>query len=203
MGNWLKWRTKGLLRMLRYTAAEPSGVLMLLRNPENNARILLSKHGRHVMESAKFPKAFLCYGTLLGIVRECTLLPHDDDIDFGVLDDDWSALLAHEFPGFKRLQPTIWQLTIIHKATGIHVDFFRFRRENKDLVARAFSKSTTHEYRFPAKHIEPLTKITWKSNWLAPAQPEKFLAHHYGKDWQIPKPDWDYRTDASSDNAKQ
>lgn len=196
--GWLQWRWTGVRRAARYALRNPKHWARLLRNPTKNAQLLLQRHGMAVLQQAAHPKAFVAYGTLLGLVREGQLLAHDDDIDFGVLEEHWEHVLASPFPGFRRMQEVHWELSLEHVATGLVVDFFRFDKTPDGRLARAYSDQGIHEYHFPEELVAPLGKMGGLS---APADPEGFLAHHYG-DWKTPQKDWDYRFDAASETAK-
>lgn len=196
--GWLQWRWNGVRRAARYALHTPSHWPRLFRNPAKNAQRILQRHGLEVLREAAHPRAFVAYGTLLGLVREGSLLAHDDDIDFGVLEEDWEEIITSPFPGFRRIQHVDWELSLEHEKTGLIVDFFRFDKTPEGRMSRAYSDQGIHEYYFPEKLLKPLGKL---GDCSAPANPEGFLAHHYG-DWQTPQKNWDYRFDAASETAK-
>jgi phosphorylcholine metabolism protein LicD len=164
----------------------------------------LQRHGIEALKQAVPPRAFLVYGTLLGMVREDRLIPHDDDMDVGVLEEEWDDVVPDTIPGFRRFNTSTWTTKFAHKKTGLVVDFFRFRLEGNERVANAGSNMGVHEYRFPREMIEPFKTVEWKGReWQVPADAKGFLLHHYGENWRTPNESWDYRTDATSDKAKQ
>ncbi|MGB1697139.1 MAG: LicD family protein [Thermoplasmatota archaeon] len=196
---WLRWRCTHAFRMVR--AGKP---WLAIRHPIRTMQRMLQRHGVDVLKAAVPDGAFLAYGTLLGIVRDGHLIPHDDDMDVGVFQEDWDRIVPKTIPGFARLETSPYTVKFVHKKTGLVVDFFRFHPDGEHRRAHAGSDKGTHTYLFPRELLEPLGTIEWEGRtWTAPADPEGFLAHHYGADWRTPLPAWDYRTDAASDKTKQ
>jgi hypothetical protein len=215
----IQWRLHGLRQDVAATRLAlrsaprrvPGMVVRWGRSPLRNGPAHLHEHGAGALaavlaacEEGDVP-VFLAYGTLLGAVREGGFIAHDLDIDLGVLDDAWPRLA----PVLDHLRSRGWrihrdgdeQVTVSHPHHAhINVDLFRFRRHGGALTAQAESEQGTHHYRFPRHLIEPLRPraTPWGFAALVPAEPEAFLAHHYGPDWRTPRPGWNYRGDAAS-----
>lgn len=143
-------------------------------------------------------KVFLNPGALLGLVREGTLIEHDNDIDLGIiLDADsevsavkaWKALPqqmrdlgifvegSDQYNGFIRIKP----------AAGYDVEIFPGWVENgKVYIYPHTNGELTKEDVLPFSMC-PVSGLD------RPAEPEKMLAINYGEDWRTPDPLFKFR----------
>lgn len=177
---------------------EPSGYM----NVDKAREALLALH--EVMGRLNVP-FFLFAGTLLGIVRDGEQLPHDKDMDVGL---PWKtprlplleALLNQGFvcpqiDSYRKKEPD-WYLTVLHKETGITIDFFFAKvvenegEDTKGKVLMGFEKGgqpMLWGFR-PFK----LTSIDYHGkSFLAPDPPEQPLEDSYGENWRIPDANFD------------
>jgi len=141
---------------------------------------------------------FLAFGTLLGIVRDGELLPHDKDMDVGL---PWQtprlplveALLSHgyvcpQLESYRRAPPD-WYLTVVHQHTGITIDFF-FAKPVDNKVEMGFSKGSERmSWAFaPFK----LTAVDYAGqSFKAPSNAMSHLEEVYGTQWDIPDANFD------------
>lgn len=141
---------------------------------------------------------FLSFGTLLGIVRDGELIPHDKDMDVGL---PWKtprlplveALTDHGFScpqidSYRRDEPQ-WYLTVLHRDTGITIDFF-FARPVDGRVEMGFAKGDD----VLASSFEPfkLAPIEYAGQtFMIPSPAERHLAEVYGPRWQQPDANYD------------
>lgn len=142
-------------------------------------------------------EVFLNSGTLLGVVRDKSLIEHDDDIDLAIILKattaenaalEWNALktkladqgLLHRITD---KNPAIYKLT---PANGVNVDLFpAWQSDGKFFV-------------FPHTHgalditdVLPLRPCAVTGHPI-PAQPEKMLVQNYGADWKTPDPHFEF-----------
>lgn len=139
---------------------------------------------------------WVTYGTLLGLVREGRLLPHDDDIDFAVMAGAdverikagmaarGLALLIEEVApdGVSKLKfnrgPVVIDLFFVRVEGAVWADYCT-------LVRRSLLRSTH----------PPVTVETREFSGLAlpvPAAAEAYLAHLYGAGWRQTVSNWNW-----------
>ena len=140
--------------------------------------------------------AWVTYGTLLGLIREGRLLPHDDDIDFAVMAgadaarikaamaDRGLALLLDEVGpnGVSKLKfihgPVVIDLFFIEDEGRLWADYCT-------LFRRSLLRST-----HPPVAIE--TRLLDGLALPVPRDAEVYLAHLYGRDWRQPVTEWSW-----------
>ena len=135
---------------------------------------------------------FINSGTLLGVIRSGTFIPHDDDIDFGVvLHATDAASAAAEWIELKNtledmglLKNVGWLGGILktHKIGTCTVDFFPAWVEgNSVFVYPHTSGELVQADLLPLRRSDAL-------NLPIPNNPEKMLAVNFGESWRIPDP---------------
>ncbi len=140
-------------------------------------------------------KCFAISGTLLGIVREGRLLPHDDDLDFGV--HGWEAqyelaeLLSKSADFVTRTndlkKEKTLQQKVFHAKTGIQVDVFTFFTRGNGFghfIESDFGYALERQY--PV--FETTSRRVYGVDVCVPDPAERFLEHNYGNDWRTPDP---------------
>lgn len=142
---------------------------------------------------------FLAYGTLLGVIRDGDLLPHDKDMDVGL---PWETdrikligVLRNKY-GFVRSDSPYnnpesdqWNISVVHRDTGITIDFFFFKKDGSDLISGIHHIPTPLYWRFTA--FETVDHQYLGETWQIPNPPDKYLNEIYGFGWREPDPYFD------------
>ena len=149
-------------------------------------------------------QAFLCYGTLLGAVREGGFIGHDLDFDCAYLSkhSDSSAVLAElkaiAFYLIDRDFDVIAKrtcLAIRDKASdGVKIDLFHLFYDQAGEIRFPFGvagTSTFHKSQFT--HTRAIQLAGHPA--LVPNSAELLLEHIYGADWRTPNPGFNWQND--------
>jgi len=137
-------------------------------------------------------------GTLLGMVREGDVIPHDRDVDFG----------CFEFPDLTRLSKYFARINSFHNGgepcelaflhhTGVKVDLFRFFPGAGDeryfvIYPDEFPDRPTITRRFPADLLKLHRWKQWGARFDAFACAPDWLEANYGPGWRIPDQGFTY-----------
>jgi len=138
------------------------------------------------------------YGTLLGAVRDGTLIPWDEDVDFGILEADAQRVRALqpeiEKDGFF-VDPSHPRLIRIaySKANQNHADLFIWDELDGLLAHQASARwdwpGMQDRSAFPRTFLDQLESVPlFGSEFPAPSPVHTFLREHrYGADYMTPK----------------
>jgi SAM-dependent methyltransferase len=148
-------------------------------------------------------EAYLCYGALLGAVRQGTMLGHDSDVDLCYYSRHTSPadIIAESFRIQRELRSLGWRILRMSAAdtkvlwelsdgTISHIDifpaftidgtFYQFGNRNGSFDVDA--------------HLLPLGTITLEGvEFPAPKHPQEMLAFVYGPHWRVPDPGFRYQ----------
>lgn len=148
---------------------------------------------------------FIAYGTLLGVIREKGFIPHDCDVDFGIVSNQLDDLKDFLFnKGYKITHGFEYQNNLVEFSidiNGINIDFFRYEnREDLGFGSYVFhSDSDLGELQGKERHVAfvsctPITNtITYEVSgidFIVPENFEKYLSDIYTENWRIPDPNW-------------
>jgi LicD family len=140
-------------------------------------------------------------GLLLGWAREGALLPHDDDADFGVTDDDFHRLVSAvpeiTKAGFRCDRRFINNDGRVTEAVfirhGVRFEFFRMFPDAGRLRYFMYSdergEAIQLEASVPDQATVPFSFLG--RSWLKHEDHELELSSMYGA-WEIPDPSWSY-----------
>lgn len=151
---------------------------------------------------------WLCYGTLLGFIRENGIIEHDFDFDVGLFYDDYSDILPtalknagfvlkHQFKalnGYRAFEQT-------YEKSGVSIDVFFHDQDNYKIWAHVFYRESIDDLQEGLYRIRKLDypkatfvkKIFLDAEVLIPENSEEYLEEIYGKNWKIPDPHYDWR----------
>ena len=149
-----------------------------------------------------FPNTFPVCGTLLGMIRDDNVIPHDSDVDFGCL--AWPHKpMPKQIGPFTRWKTFHYKGNVVEIAykhkVGVKVDLFYFFPEGGSLCFAAwadeFPRRKTILRKFPKELFEKFEPLTaFGTSFHSIAEPKKFLECNYGPNWQTPDSTFDYRT---------
>ncbi|POR40307.1 hypothetical protein CRT23_24605 [Methylobacterium sp. V23] len=168
------------------------GIMEALLVQKADEFIDLSRDVLSVLEAAGF-SVCICYGTLLGAVRNNDFLPHDDDVDLLVILD------AENEVEEKSIESTIYGVLqnagfSTHRSSshrnfhvqrgGIALDVFPAWRKDGQIrlyMERMKIRTLSDDI------ITPLSTISLHGVSLpAPNRPSAFLDERYGPNWKVP-----------------
>jgi len=157
---------------------------------------------RELIKVGKHP--FLSGGSLLGYARQRDFLDNDDDVNFGLFDDEYDDEL---YKIIKKLGYNLRtyqtnkgiQLTINkgnkNNNTDIEFDIDNWFRRNN--MYYFFSKYTKEGEQFKITPFKLVFKKIWGMNIYIPDNYEKVLKEQYGN-WKYPNPAFSYLSDSPS-----
>ena len=129
------------------------------------------------------------FGTLLGMVRNDDLIPHDADIDFGYLRTERERLVSaldelHDTNGYSITRNQFSNLLSLHK-NAVMVDLYEYEI---DEGRRALLQGHRREYDILFEEAFPFRTISFRGEKLhCIHNPEAFFERYYGDDWRTPK----------------
>jgi len=130
--------------------------------------------------------SFVIFGTLLGIVRNGTIIKHDSDVDIGFFDKDINNLIkAHQKLiqlGFRLLREYESSELLTYERNGEYVDLYKFSFLGQRPI------STGLRIYFPSNKILPVrTKIIQDQVIYLPNKYKQILRKIYGLFYYIEK----------------
>ena len=128
------------------------------------------------------------FGTLLGMVRDNNLIPHDSDIDFGYLHDDESQFVSaldhlHETNGYLVIRNSSGTLYSVCK-NSVVIDLYQYKK-GRGGNAQFLLQGNRRFYDLLFEEAFPFTTISFRDKELnCINNPEAFFRRYYGHNWQ-------------------
>lgn len=131
---------------------------------------------------------FVCYGTLLGLVRENSCIDNDDDIDIIIEKTNHDIvekiLIENNFEFIEKKSNNI--IKTKHTSHYASIDIYMADYENEN-VKDLWNKLLIKDCFFDTKNKTFIKKIWKEQNIYYPNNYEKILVNRYGNDWNIKK----------------
>lgn len=167
-------------------------------------RVMGLYHRVNTALDARGYQSFLCYGSLLGAVREGGLIGHDLDFDCAYVSDcvDGRAaareLVDIAFDlidgGFHVVGKRTCLAISDDESGGDKVDLFHVYFDESDEICFPFGVAGTSSFR--REHLGELRSVEFAgSTALIPEGAERLVEHTYGETWRVPNPGFRWKTD--------
>uniref|UniRef100_A0A914CQP0 Fukutin n=1 Tax=Acrobeloides nanus TaxID=290746 RepID=A0A914CQP0_9BILA len=136
--------------------------------------------------------AFLLFGTLLGWRRECSIIPHTSDIDFGMFPSEHSDALIEDLSS---TYSVIWYLgkpemsfEMSFYVDGVNVDlFYLYERENGTYTG-GYRVPQRQRIQFNYPKIQGVCAVDLLDHLMfVPCNVDEFVEADYGKNWSYDK----------------
>lgn len=186
---------------------------MLPRKSKDKARVQLQTDGLRMTADvcAALDEAgvsnFVACGSLLGLVRDGNFIKHDTDIDFAIVlksQNDWEiiqqSLTSH---GYTLIHYFTFNNEIVEQAYrygDLSFDVFSFVEcgdklrmysfvKHPNIIYDSSSDCSATYFEF-SNNVKTIRKVFGNHEINVPADAEHMLEVWYGKDWQVPDPNW-------------
>lgn len=137
-------------------------------------------------------------GTCLGWYRQCDTIPYSKDVDIGIKIKDYTVdmITALELAGLQLAQQfgkVLDSLELSFFYGDLKLDIFFFYEENDHMWNGGTQAKTGNKF----KYIFPKFNLSWTEflgiRLRVPDPPLPYIEANYGKNWEIPVHDWDWK----------
>jgi hypothetical protein len=211
-----------LFRIGLYVAIKK--LLLVFKKPSNRYKAaklapeIVCRVGRVCQEHAD--DYWLDYGTLLGYRRHGTLLPGDDDLDFGVMVSDGRSLreaMEAEKMLFVKEVRVEGEITLEqYRYNGLRFDVFYYRRVQNTFVTNLwlpehYMMPQPYAYRTGQAALFEITFDDFKTREIefygcpfrVPEDIDRYLSQHYGEDFMIPNPTFGHQDERNANRVEK
>jgi hypothetical protein len=182
-------------RLIRPLSAEDHGVIDELM--ETVVRLL-----DDLRDKAGVP-AFICYGTLLGAVRNGRMIGHDNDVDLAYVSEHPHPVdvIREAYRVERALLDAGW---VVRRGSGARINV-RLRMSDRswrfvDVFTANWVEGILYipsdtGFALPQEVVLPLKPLVLHGREVpGPADPERLLVATYGESWRVPDPSFKYET---------
>ena len=165
------------------------------RNVEEQIFLALEE-SNEIFEAQFSKKLFICYGTLLGCIRDNDFIPHDDDVDVCFLAEEQGLDAAvDEFRQIMQTLTNIGEKVHFDNSAQFH---WSLQGTTLDVFMAWMEGDNLYMYNagglFPRNRIYPLVEREFKGRQvLIPNHSEALLEMIYGRGWRFPDPSFQWR----------
>lgn len=165
------------------------------RNQEENIFRAL-KESNEIFEAQFSKNLFICYGTLLGCIRDNDFIPHDDDVDVCFLADEEGLDAAVD--EFRNVVGTLTDVGHEIQSDSSAQFHWRLQGTSLDVFMAWMEGDRLYMYNaggtFSRDQIYPLVDREFRGHQvLIPNESEALLEMIYGPGWRIPDPSFQWR----------
>ncbi|XP_013387627.1 fukutin [Lingula anatina] len=141
---------------------------------------------------------WLSSGTCLGWYRQCDIIPHTTDVDFGIWIKDYNkkivpSFLSHGFSLDHQLGKVSDSFQLSFKYGDVKLDIFFFYEEGEYMWNGATQVKTANKY----KYYFPRFTLCWTMFYVekvrVPCETQSYLEANYGTNWWEPVKIWDWK----------
>tara|TARA_R110002020_G_scaffold449316_1_gene662400 strand:+ start:1514 stop:2095 length:582 start_codon:yes stop_codon:yes gene_type:complete len=131
---------------------------------------------------------FPIFGTLLGIIRENSLIPHDLDVDFGYFRTEQQQMIAgldslHGKNGFVVCRNQGNSLFSIAK-DDVPFDLYGYSKSGDSYTQEATGPTN----RLLSSEVDPMNTVEFNGCQMPSiGNPQAFFERYYGADWETPR----------------
>ena len=172
---------------------------------QKNGMELIGKIDKAVTEAGG--TCFVDFGTLLGLIRDGSLIKHDMDIDFGIyLTDDFTkenldkAMFGIGLKKYRSFYYNGAPVEISYSSGITNIDFFKHFEDDEYSTIYYFHRDAKKDYpdnssfdifKRSGKHIPGIKRTTVSDiSFNIPENAEEYLESQYGKTWRTPNSAW-------------